>query len=249
MKAVLLAAGRGTRLKELTADKPKPMLQVGGELILERIVKGIRGAGIDSFIMITGYKAEVIENHFQDGSSLGIQVRYIRQDVPNGTAGAVVLAKDAVGDDAFLLSWGDILTPVSNYKRLVDAWNKNKDTLDGIMGVNELEDIGRGASVCFDQHTRRIESIVEKPAPGTAKSNWNQAGIFIWPHKIFDYLERVEISPRGEYEFPDAVRLWIADGGNIQALPLKGYWGDLGTPADIEDLEQKLLKNKTFLDE
>ncbi|HNT37095.1 MAG TPA: sugar phosphate nucleotidyltransferase, partial [bacterium] len=104
MKAVILAAGKGTRMKYLTADKPKPMVDVGKELILERILGTIRDAGICDFIVVTGYFGNIIEEHFKDGRDFGMNIRYVRQEVQDGTGSALHLTRDAVGDEPFYMS-------------------------------------------------------------------------------------------------------------------------------------------------
>src|ERR1041385_8059642 len=108
MKAVILAAGKGTRLRELTNELPKPMLGLHGKPILEHILDGIMGAGIRQVCIITGYRAEVIEAHFQDGSRWGARITYARQIVQDGTGKAPELAREFVGSDKFLLTYGDI---------------------------------------------------------------------------------------------------------------------------------------------
>src|SRR5215470_4318153 len=109
MKAIILAAGKGTRMRELTQELPKPMLKVQGKPILEHIIDGLRTTGIGEFCVITGYRADVIENYFASGSRLGIQISYARQVVQDGTGKAPELAKSFVGADNFLLTYGDIL--------------------------------------------------------------------------------------------------------------------------------------------
>ena len=88
MKAVILAAGKGTRMGDLTEETPKPMLPVEGRPILEHILTGLRESGIQEFCLITGWKAEVIESHFGDGSAFGVQIHYVRQEVQDGTGKA-----------------------------------------------------------------------------------------------------------------------------------------------------------------
>ncbi len=109
MKAVILAAGKGTRMGDLTDEMPKPMLRVHDRPILEHIITGLREVGIQEFRIITGWQAEVIENHFRDGADLGVSISYIRQEVQDGTGKAPELAKGFVGKEAFLLTYGDIL--------------------------------------------------------------------------------------------------------------------------------------------
>src|SRR5215510_11798567 len=119
MKAVILAAGKGTRMRELTQELPKPMLKVQGKPILEHIIDGIKKAGISEFCLITGYRADVIENYFGSGSRLGIQISYARQKVQDGTGKAPELAKSFVGSADFLLTYGDILVKPATYAQML----------------------------------------------------------------------------------------------------------------------------------
>ncbi len=114
MKAVILAAGKGTRMRELTSELPKPMLRVSGKPILEHIVGGVVAAGIKDIFIVTGFRADVIENHFGDGKKFGAQISFGRQLVQDGTGKAPELAKDFVGDSPFLLTYGDILVAPRN---------------------------------------------------------------------------------------------------------------------------------------
>src|SRR5690349_24256619 len=109
MKAVILAAGKGTRMKELTNEVPKPMLKVQGKPILEHIIQGIAAAGIRDIFIVTGFRAEVIENFFGDGSKWNLRIAYGRQLVQDGTGKAPELAKEFLGTSPFLLTYGDIL--------------------------------------------------------------------------------------------------------------------------------------------
>src|SRR5579862_6306291 len=103
IKAVILAAGKGTRMRELTNELPKPMLKAQGRPILEQILQGIRNAGINDFFIITGFRAEVIESYFGDGGRWGARISYGRQLVQDGTGKAPEVAKAFVADSAFLL--------------------------------------------------------------------------------------------------------------------------------------------------
>src|SRR5262245_3821925 len=109
MKAVILAAGKGSRMKELTHDVPKPMLNVHGRPILEHIVDGLLQAGIREIFIVTGHRAEVIHRYFGDGSRWGARIVCGSQKVLDGTGKAPEVAKEFVGSDDFVLSYGDIL--------------------------------------------------------------------------------------------------------------------------------------------
>ena len=112
-KAVILAAGRGSRMRELTREIPKPMVEVCGKPILRYIVDGLRDAGIRKILVVVGYRKEVVQDHFQDGSAFGIEVTYAEQVSQDGTGKVVELAKAFCGSDPFILSYGDILVDPS----------------------------------------------------------------------------------------------------------------------------------------
>jgi len=124
MKAVILAAGKGTRMRELTSEVPKPMLRVQGKPILEHIIAGVKASGIGEFCLITGWRAEVVESYFGDGSRFGVRIQYARQVVQDGTGKAPELAKSFVGGDDFLLTYGDILVKPETYQRMQARWRE-----------------------------------------------------------------------------------------------------------------------------
>jgi len=234
---VVLAAGRGTRMKGLTEEIPKPLLPVSGRPLLEHILESLRQAGIERTVVITGYLADHIERHFGDGAALGLEIRYRRQEVRDGTARALLLAREAIGGRPFLLAWGDILTDPVNYPGLLRTFAGSR--LDGLLAVNWVEDPCRGAAVYVDAENR-IERIVEKPPAGTATTHWNNAGIGVFRPALFDYAAAVRPSSRGEYEIPDAISAMIADRLAVHAYPLRGFWSDVGTPEDLERVEKLL---------
>lgn len=247
MKAVILAAGRGSRLKELTDHTPKPMLIMrNGIPLLEMIVCGIRDAGVSEFVIITGYLGKQIREWFGDGSQLGIRIQYIEQKEINGTGGAVRSARSLLFDDVFVMSFGDILISPHNYKRLIETYQQNH--AESVMMVNAVDDPYAGSAVYFDD-TYRVEKIIEKPPKGTSASNWNQAGISLFEPVVFDYLEKIPLSARGEYEIVDAVQMMIHDGLQIRALPLEGFWSDIGSPDDVIMVRQQFLDDPIFLEQ
>ena len=119
-KAVVLAAGRGTRMRELTVDFPKPMIEVRGKPVLQHIVEGLRDAGVRRFVIIVGYHAEAVRNFFGDGKHYRVDIEYVTQTVQDGTGRVVNLARGLLGDSPFILSYGDILISPVNYERVVD---------------------------------------------------------------------------------------------------------------------------------
>jgi dTDP-glucose pyrophosphorylase len=166
-----------------------------------------------------------------------VNIRYRRQETRDGTARALLLARQAVAERPFLLAWGDILTERSNYPGLLRTFSDSR--ADGLLAVNWVEDPWRGAAVYVDRENR-IERIVEKPPAGTATTHWNNAGIAVFQPVVFDFAAAVPPSPRGEYEIPDAIAAMIAAGLAVHAHPLRGFWSDVGTPQDLERVEKLL---------
>src|SRR5437868_12382154 len=122
MKAVILAAGKGTRMRELTQSIPKPMLPVQGKPILQHILEGLVSVGIREICIITGFRAELVEQYFATGEKFGAQVVYARQEVQDGTGKAPELARTFGGSDPFLLTYGDILVKPETYAKMVQRF-------------------------------------------------------------------------------------------------------------------------------
>jgi UDP-N-acetylglucosamine diphosphorylase / glucose-1-phosphate thymidylyltransferase / UDP-N-acetylgalactosamine diphosphorylase / glucosamine-1-phosphate N-acetyltransferase / galactosamine-1-phosphate N-acetyltransferase len=248
MKAVILAAGKGTRMRELTASVPKPMLKVHGKPILEHIVSGIIEAGIRDFCIITGYQAETIENHFGDGSKWNARVHYVRQLVQDGTGKAPELAKDFLGGDDFLLTYGDILVKPDTYIAMVKRFKEA--AFSGLITVTEGQDVTKGAINFFDKEFC-LRRIVEKPseqqvaefqAQGLLKKGdpvWYNAGIYMFRSALFDYTARLQKSPRGEYELPDAITAMLNDNHKIAGCKIEGRWVDVRDPEVLAELEKQ----------
>ncbi|MFH1855923.1 MAG: nucleotidyltransferase family protein [Candidatus Omnitrophota bacterium] len=230
MKGVILAAGKGTRMKDLTKDKPKPMVETGKRLILEHVFNQVKKAGVKDLLVITGYYATIIEDNFKDGRDFGLNITYMRQETLDGTGNATKLAENFVDGDTFLLTYGDIMSSVENYPHMIKEFNN--DPSDALLALTWVEDPYRGAAVYLGENNK-IEKIIEKPPKGTSTSNWNNAGIYIFSPVVFDYLRKIKLSPRGEYELPDAITLMMQDKRDVRGFKLDGYWGDLGTPEDV----------------
>src|SRR6266478_7732403 len=117
--AVILAAGRGTRMRELTTELPKPMIEVRGKPVLQHIVRGLCDAGVRRLLLIVGYHAEAVRNFFGDGQRFNVEIEYATQTVQDGTGRVVNLARDFTDASPFVLSYGDILISPANYKDVV----------------------------------------------------------------------------------------------------------------------------------
>lgn len=230
-KAVLLAAGKGTRMRELTNDLPKPMIAVRGRPILAHIVDGLRAAGVAHFQIIVGYRADVVRDYFGDGSKFGIAVEYATQLVQDGTGRVVELARDFAAADPFVLSYGDILIDPANYERLVALGDA-----DALISVKfNPGEIAKGGSV-FVNERFEMTDLREKPKPGEPTSPWYNAGIYTFRPSIFEFTAKLEKSPRGEYELTDAIRALALSGRRVQALELAGDWADVRDPEVLAQL-------------
>jgi dTDP-glucose pyrophosphorylase len=232
-KAVLLAAGRGTRMRELTAELPKPMIKVRNKPVLLHIIEGLQNAGINHFLIVVGYRAEVVKEYFGDGTCFGLTIKYATQVVQDGTGRVVDLARDFVCDGPFLLSYGDIVVDPANYRRLVQL---EQDTA-AIVSVKRDEDVSKGGAVFVNERFELVD-LKEKPKPGEPTSPWYNAGIYAFRPNIFEYTSRLQPSARGEYELTDAIRYLAQAGHKVQALELTGHWADVRDPDVLAELNR-----------
>lgn len=234
MKAVIVAAGRGKRLMPLTADTPKPLLRIQGTPLIEYLLRGLRWADVQDVVIVIRYLGEKIQESLGDGSSLGMRIGYVWQTGPDGTGSAVLAAQEAVGDEPFMLLWGDILMDPDNYRRIQSVYAERPCSL--LSTLNWMDDPSSGASVCFEGD--RLVSIHEKPLPGTAPSHWNQAGLFVCTDEVLGAMRQVGLSERGEIEFTSGVQKLLHDGRDVRCMLLEGFWSDVGTPDVLARLQQ-----------
>jgi dTDP-glucose pyrophosphorylase len=232
-KAVLLAAGRGTRMRELTADLPKPMIEVRGKPVLQHIVEGLRDAGVRRFLVIVGYRADAVQNFFGDGERYKIDIQYATQIKQDGTGRVVDLARNFIDDSAFVLAYGDILVATENYKRLVDL----AEDVEALVSVTRGEDVSKGGAVFLNEKMELVD-LREKPKPGEAASPWYNAGLYAFRPGIFEFTAKLKPSPRGEYELTDAIRELAQSGKKVKALELTGEWADVRDPEILAKLNQ-----------
>src|SRR5579864_316428 len=230
-KAVLLAAGRGTRMREMTAEIPKPMLEVRGKPVLQHIVEGLRDAGINSFLIIVGYRAESVQNFFGDGSRYNAAIQYLTQTIQDGTGRVVELAKNFAANTPFVLGYGDILVAPENYKRIVDL----PEGIEATISVTRGQDVSKGGAVFVNEQMELID-LREKPKPGEPTSPWYNSGLYAFRPSIFDFTAKLKPSPRGEYELTDAIRELGQSGKKVQAIALTGSWADVRDPEVLAKL-------------
>ncbi|HUY26371.1 MAG TPA: sugar phosphate nucleotidyltransferase [Candidatus Binataceae bacterium] len=232
--AILLAAGRGTRLGALTARTPKPLVEVAGAPLIEHVASALAENGVSRLIVVTGHLAEQVAgwtSRFAHAHR-DLEVEALEQTELNGTGGALLTARERVAGEArFIFGWGDVLMDRANYDRF--AARAAENDFDLLLAANRMKDPWRGAAVYLGADMR-VERLEEKPAQGASQTEWNNAGLFAAGPNLFDYLERLEPSPRGELELPQAIAAMIAAGLTVRAIDMRGFWSDVGTPADLE---------------
>lgn len=216
---VIMAGGLGTRLAELTRDTPKPMLKVGSRPLLETIVRGYADQGFRHFYFAVNYKSEQIEAHFGDGNSLGIEVRYLREQQRMGTAGALSLLPETPMMP-FIVTNADLLTK-DDHCGMVDLHVASG--ADATMGVRPFE-----MQVPFgvvEERDGRIVGIEEKPTQAFTVS----AGMYVLSPQVLDLV------PRGQFfDMPSLFEAMMQKGMHTRCHRVDGYWLDIGQLPDYE---------------
>jgi len=219
LKAVVLAGGKGARLAPYTRIIPKPMMPIGDKAILEVMLYQIRRAGIQEVILTVGHLAGLMRAFFRDGSHLGLHICYSYEDHPLGTAGPLALIDGL--NETFLVCNGDVLTTL-NLSDLIDFHIQNK----GVATIaSHLRQVHIDLGVIHTDGDHSIIGYQEKPTIDYLVS----MGIYIFEPAILKYI------PKGQYlDFPDLIKILVADKKKVVAYPFDGYWEDLGRPDDYE---------------
>ncbi|MBN1215828.1 MAG: NTP transferase domain-containing protein [Candidatus Lokiarchaeota archaeon] len=243
MKAIILCAGYGKRMKPFTDDTQKVMLSLYGKPLLQYIIEGIKFAGIKDFILVVGYLKEQIIDYFNNGSKWGINIEYVIQEKLDGTGGAVLLCEDMIKNNHFFLTWGDILVPYNVYREVYKTFEIENEEF--ILVANYMEDLQKGCAIYYKNNY--CVKMIEKPPKNIEYTFYNNCGIFILSTKIFNILKRTSLSKRGELELTDALNIIISDNkSKIRVIKMKKdqFRGDFG---DIK-IYKFLSENKKWLE-
>ncbi|MFW9899118.1 MAG: bifunctional sugar-1-phosphate nucleotidylyltransferase/acetyltransferase [Candidatus Thorarchaeota archaeon] len=241
MKAVILAAGEGKRLKPITSSRPKPMIPLAGKPLLEHTILGLKDAGVDDILLIVGYKEDVIKDYFGDGTEkFNTKIEYTTQEKYLGTAHATGYAKDFVKDEPFLMIYGDLLVDPILFKEVVKKFNDNNT--EGLISLIEVENPQDFGIISLNSDGF-VEKITEKPSPYLNLGNLANAGIYIFKPLIFEAIEKTKKSVRDEYEFTDSMEILKNQlNGRIVGYVIKNYvWSDIGLPWQLLDANEYLL--------
>lgn len=236
MKAVVLAAGEGQRLRPLTYTRPKHMIPVGGKPVLEHLINALKLSGVEEAIVVVNYKEDIIKSYFGDGSKYGIKVRYVHQMRVSGTAAAILSARDYVSEP-FLAVNGDILVPPDALKLVINrAYSGDFKAVVAAVKASRPEEFG-----VLRVEAGELVDILEKPMQNIPSDLVN-AGIYVFTPDIFDYIERTEPTGRGELEITESIRLLVKESKRVLVveIPEEG-WFDIGRPWDLLDANAYLL--------
>lgn len=223
---ILMAGGLGQRLRPLTDDAPKPMLAVGGKPILETIIERFAEQGFRRFFITVNYRAEDIVEHFGNGAALGVEIRYVHEKEPRGTAGAIAFLPERLSGNLIVMN-GDILTTV-DFGQLLDFH----------------DDHSAGATVCVREYDFRIPygviendkhrmvSIVEKPVRRALVS----AGIYVIAASALDCIPK-----DAPLDMPDLLNQLRELGREVAVFPIREYWIDIGRLDDLERARDEFI--------
>ncbi len=220
MKAVILAGGKGTRLRPYTKIFPKPLVPIDDKPVLEIIINQLAKNGFKEIIMAVGHLAELIQAFFGDGSKFGVKIKYSREDEPLGTAGPLLKVQEDLGE-TFLMMNGDVLTNL-NIKELIN-YHKTQNAMATIALNGREVKIDYGVVETDEEST--INNWLEKPTIDYQVS----MGMYILEPEALNYIPADQA-----FDLPDLIRKLIQEHKTVKGFLFNGFWLDLGRPEDYE---------------
>jgi len=236
MKALVLSGGSGSRLRPITHTSAKQLLPVANKPVLFYGLEAIRDAGITDVGIVVGDTEAAIRAAVGDGSAFGIEASYLRQDAPRGLAHAVLIAREFLGDDDFVMYLGDNFI-VGGITALVEEFRAGRPDAQIMLtpvpdprqfGVAELDEAGE------------VVGLEEKPAE--PKSDLALVGVYIFTPAVHEAVSRLEPSWRGELEITEAIQWLIDHGRKVRSTMITGYWKDTGNVADMLEVNRLVLE-------
>lgn len=235
MKGVVLAAGKGERLRPLTDDRPKVILKVANRPIIEYVLENL-DPFVDEFVVIVRYEKEKVIEVLGDEFN-GKPITYVEQLPGEGTAKAIESAREHVGGEEFIVANGDIYIEGEGIKELVATFRREK--ADAALLVKHFDDLSHFGKI--EVEGDEVRGVVEKPGKVPGYAN---LGLYIFKPDVFEFIEKTPLSEREEYEITDTLNLMIKAGKRVVYAVYSGYWNDIGRPWNLLELNEYLLKNK-----
>ena len=237
MKAIILHGGYGTRLGPLTLSGPKQLLKIANKPMSQFALEDIKNSGIYEIAIVIGdVYPEKVQEYYGDGSKFGVKITYVFQDKPRGISHAIGLCKNFIGNEKFVVYLGDNIMR----KRLNEFVEKfSSSSHDCMILLSEVNDPSRFGIAEFTNN--KIVKIIEKPK--NTNSNLAVIGVYFFTSKIFEMIEKLKPSWRGELEITDAIQLLLEEGHSIDYERITGWWKDTGTPEDIIHANKLVLEN------
>lgn len=239
MKAVVMAGGEGSRLRPLTANRPKPMVPVCNQPIMEHILTLLKRHNVDEVVATLYYLADEIQNHFGDGSDFGVQMHYSIESVPLGTAGSVKKAEGFLKDGTFLIVSGDALTDCDLTKAI--AYHKEKKSLATLILYRVPSPLDFGVVITDDDG--RIVRFQEKPSMSEVFSDTVNTGMYILEPEIFEYMRENEVYDWSGDIFPKLLNEKRPMFGYI----MEEYWTDVGSFSQYREAQEDMLQGRVNL--
>ncbi len=237
MKALVLAGGAGSRLRPITHTSAKQLLPIANKPVLYYGLEAIADAGIKDVGIIVGDTAAEVRRAVGNGAAFGLHVTYLPQERPLGLAHAVMIARDFLGDDDFLMYLGDNFTLVG-ITPLVDQFRADRP--DAQIMLTRVPDPSSYGVATVSAETGRVTGLQEKPRKPL--SDLALVGIYLFTPAIHEAVRAVSPSPRGELEITDAIQWLIDEGRDIRSVVISGYWKDTGTAANVLEANRRVLE-------
>ena len=232
MQGVILHGGQGTRLRPLTHTGPKQLIKVAGKPVSQWVLEQLRDSGIRDIVIILGdNNPNKVVEYYGDGSRFGVKITYVYQGKARGLADAVYKVKDVITEDRFLVYLGDNIVPYDDLSSFLSFKGSASILLARVDNPNRF-----GVAVIKE---RKVVKLVEKPKERI--SDLALVGVYGFTKEIFDVIEGLKPSWRGELEITDAIQGLIDKGREVEYRVIDGWWKDTGTPKDILEANSFLL--------
>lgn len=236
MKAVVLAAGGGTRMWPLAEAKPKHLLPVAGKPAIAYLLEALAENNLREVCMIVGFKGEMIQSSLGDGARYGVHIEYLEQPRWTGTASALKVASRVVGDEPFLAMYGDLWVTASAVREVLEA----SHSCPKVMGVVHVTDPSEFGVVELSGGS--LVGIREKPSKSRRIQGWINSGIYVLDNEVFQAIQETNLSKRAEYELTTSLQRLVDDGKEIKGAVIgREDWLDIGRPWDLLEVNERVL--------